>query len=122
RNPVRLQRRRSGNRDGAGGPLPKEHLMADNKPLEGKRVAFLATDGVEQVELTQPWEAVEQAGGKPVLVSLEKGTIQGFNHLDKGDTFDVDLAVDDAEADDFDALVLPGGVANPDQLRMNEQA
>jgi protease I len=95
--------------------------MAD-KPLQGKKIAFLATDGVEQVELTDPWEAVRDAGAEAVLVSLEKGSIQGFEHLDKGKTFDVDAAVGDVSADDFDGLVLPGGVANPDHLRMDEKA
>jgi protease I len=86
--------------------------------IEGKRVAFLvANEGVEQVELTRPWEAVEQAGGEPVLIAPEKGEVQAFNHLDKADTFDATAAVDDAGADDYDALVLPGGVANPDNLR-----
>jgi protease I len=95
--------------------------MAD-KPLQGKRIAFLATDGVEQVELTEPWKAVEDAGADPVLVSPKEGQIQGFQHLDKGDTFDVDQPVAEALPDRFDGLVLPGGVANPDQLRMDEQA
>jgi protease I len=95
--------------------------MAD-KPLQGKRVAFLATDGVEQVELTEPWKAVEQAGADPVLVSPKDDEIQGFNHLDKGDTFEVDESVGQASAESFDALVLPGGVANPDQLRMDESS
>jgi protease I len=90
--------------------------------LEGKKVAFLATDGVEQVELTEPWKAVEQEGGKPELVSLESGEIQGFNHLDKDQTFQVDTTAADASADDYDGLVLPGGVANPDFLRTNEDA
>jgi protease I len=90
--------------------------------LSGKRIAFLATDGVEQVELTEPWQAVEAAGGRPELVSLEAGEIQGFEHLDKGDTFRVDRVVSDADAADYDALVLPGGVANPDRLRMDEDA
>ena len=90
--------------------------------LEGKRVAFLATDGVEQVELTEPWKAVEQEGGEPELVSLESGEIQGFEHLDKGRTFPVDRTVSDATADDYDGLVLPGGVANPDFLRADEDA
>jgi protease I len=90
--------------------------------LNDKRVAFLATDGVEQIELTEPWKAVEGEGGKPELVSLESGEIQGFEHLDKGDTFPVDRAVADANADDYDALVLPGGVANPDFLRGDEDA
>ena len=85
--------------------------------LEGKRVAFLAADGVEQVEFTEPWEAVEGEGGKPELISLEAGEVQAFEHLDKADTFDVDRSVADADASDYDGLVLPGGVANPDFLR-----
>lgn len=95
--------------------------MAD-KPLQGKRIAFLATDGVEQVELTDPWQAVESAGAEPVLVSPKDGEIQGFEHLDKGRTFEVDETVAEASPDDFDDLVLPGGVANPDRLRMDEKA
>lgn len=94
--------------------------MADK--LQGKRVAFLATDMVEQVELTEPWKAVEQAGGTPELVSLEEGEIQGFNHYDKADKFPVDRTVDDASPDDYDALVLPGGVGNPDTLRRYDNA
>jgi protease I len=90
--------------------------------LDGKRVAFMATDGVEQVEFTEPWKAVEDAGGTPELISLEDGQIQGFNHLDKADTFDVDRVVSDANESDYDALVLPGGVANPDALRTDEDA
>jgi deglycase len=88
--------------------------------LEGKRVAFLAADMVEQVELTEPWKAVEQAGGTPELVSLKDGTIQGFEHFEPADTFTVDRTVEEASADDYDALVLPGGVGNPDQLRVDE--
>ena len=91
--------------------------------LEGKKVAFLvANEGVEQVELTEPWKAVEQAGGTPELVSLEAGPLQAFNHLDKGDTFKVDHTVDEVSPSDYDALVLPGGVANPDFLRMDGKA
>jgi protease I len=91
--------------------------------LQGKRIAFLvAPEGVEQVELTEPWKAVESEGGKPELVSIEKGKIQAFNHLDKADTFPVDRTVSDASASDYDALVLPGGVANPDILRMHDDA
>src|SRR5215212_7992504 len=91
--------------------------------LSGKTIAFLvATEGTEQVELTEPWNAVEQAGGKPELLSLESGEIQAFNHLDKADTFPVDRVVSEASATDYDALVLPGGVANPDFLRMDEDA
>jgi protease I len=90
--------------------------------LNGKKVAFLATDGVEQVELTEPWKAVEREGGQPELISLESGGIQGFDHLDHGETFSVDRTVADASAGDYDGLVLPGGVANPDFLRMDEDA
>ncbi|GII64183.1 glutamine amidotransferase [Sphaerisporangium krabiense] len=91
--------------------------------LQGKTIAFLtATEGVEQVELTEPWQAVEQAGGTPRLISTERGAVQAFNHLDKADTFDVDATVDEVSVDDFDGLVLPGGVANPDNLRMHENA
>src|SRR4051794_15953658 len=94
--------------------------MADE--LKGKKVAFLAAEGVEQVELTEPWKAVEQAGGAPELVSVEDGEVQAFDHLDKADTFPVDRTAKDADASDYDALVLPGGVANPDFLRMDEDA
>jgi protease I len=90
--------------------------------LQGKRVAFLATDMVEQVELTEPWKAVESEGATPELISLEEGEIQGFNHYDKADTFKVDRTVEEARADDYDALVVPGGVGNPDTMRMAENA
>lgn len=90
--------------------------------LKGKRIAFLATDGVEQVELTEPWKAVEQAGGTPELISQKSGTIQGFDHHDKGDTFPVDKAVQKADPTEYDGLVLPGGVINPDILRTDEAA
>jgi protease I len=90
--------------------------------LQGKRVAFLATDMVEQVELTEPWKAVQDEGATPELVSLEDGEIQGFNHYDKADTFKVDRTVEEASADDYDALVIPGGVGNPDTMRMDENA
>jgi deglycase len=90
--------------------------------LSNKRVAFLATDGVEQVELTEPWKAVEEAGGTPELVSLKEGEIQGFEHFDKGDRFRVDTAVEQADPSDYDALVLPGGVINPDILRTHREA
>jgi protease I len=90
--------------------------------LNGKRVASLATDMFEQVELVEPRKAVEQAGAEVELVSLETGEIQGFNHYDKADTFPVDKAVSDVSADDYDALLLPGGVGNPDTLRMHEDA
>lgn len=90
--------------------------------LQGKRIAFMATDGVEQVELTEPWNAVKEAGGEPQLISIKSGEIQGFNHLDKGDTFKVDKTVAEARAEDYDGFVQPGGVANPDFLRMDPQA
>ena len=90
--------------------------------LSGKRVAFLASDMFEQVELIEPWKAVEEAGGTPELVSLKEGEIQGFDHYDKADTFPVDRTVEEASASDYDALVLPGGVGNPDKLRLDENA
>jgi protease I len=91
--------------------------------LEGKRVAFVvANEGVEQVELTEPWKAVVDAGGEPVLIAPKDGTVQAFDHLDKGDTFDVDETTTTAEPGRFDAVVLPGGVANPDQLRTDDAA
>jgi protease I len=90
--------------------------------LQGKRVAFLATDMVEQVELTEPWQAVVDEGAQVELVSLEEGEIQGFNHYDKADTFKVDRTVEEAQAADYDALVIPGGVGNPDTLRADENA
>ena len=94
--------------------------MADK--LQGKRVAFLATDMVEQVELTEPWQAVKNEGATPELISLEEGEIQGFNHYDKADKFKVDRTVEEASADDYDALVIPGGVGNPDTMRADENA
>jgi len=94
--------------------------MADT--LEGKRVAILFTEGVEQVELTEPLEAARNAGADVDLISLEQGEVQMFNHLDKGDTIDADRAVADADPSDYDGLVLPGGVANPDALRADEDA
>jgi protease I len=91
--------------------------MAD---LNSKRIAFVcATEGTEQIELTSPREALDGAGATTHLISTEAGEIQGFNHLDKGDTFEVDRTIDEVSVDDYDALVLPGGVANPDNLRMN---
>lgn len=92
------------------------------KELQGRRVAILATDGVEQVELTKPRDALHQAGARTDLINLKPGKIQGFNHLDKGDTFPVDRTVSEARVEDYDALVLPGGVANPDALRIDEKA
>ena len=86
--------------------------------LSGRTVAFLvANEGAEQVELTSPWQAVEDSGGSPELLAPDKGKVQAFNHLDRGDTFKVDKTVDKAEPSDYDAIVLPGGVASPDRLR-----
>ena len=90
--------------------------------LTGRKVAFLATDGVEQVELTAPWNALKTAGADVVLVSEKTGDIQAVNHDEKGEKFHVDLEVTKASARDFDALVLPGGVKNPDKLRTNKAA
>jgi protease I len=90
--------------------------------LQGKRVAFLATDMVEQVELAEPWKAVEEAGATPELISVQEGEIQGFNHYDRADKFKVDRTVEEARADDYDALVVPGGVGNPDTMRTDENA
>src|SRR5687768_7930449 len=91
--------------------------------LSGRRIAFLvANEGVEQVELTEPWKAIQEAGAETDLLTLEEEKVQAFNHLDKGDTFDPDGVVSEASADDYDGLVLPGGVANPDFLRMDERA
>ncbi|MFW0794379.1 type 1 glutamine amidotransferase domain-containing protein [Gordonia sp. CPCC 205515] len=95
--------------------------MADE--LTGITVAFLvAPEGVEQVELTEPWKVVEATGGTAKLVSTGSGTVQAYHHLDRADTFPVDATVDSVSVDDFDALVLPGGLANPDALRMNSDA
>jgi protease I len=90
--------------------------------LQGKRVAFLFTEGVEQVELTEPLEAVRKAGAETDLISLETDKVEAWNHFDKGDKFSIDHAVADVDASDYDGLVLPGGVANPDQLRVDEDA
>ena len=91
--------------------------------LRGLRVAFVtANEGVEQVELTEPWKAVESAGGTPELIAPKEGDVQAMNHLDKADTFKVDTTTSRANATDYDAVVLPGGVANPDRLRMDRPA
>lgn len=91
--------------------------------LQGKKIAFLtANEGVEQVELTEPMRAVREAGAEAELLAPEAGDVQAFNHLDKGDTFEADRAVRDADPSEYDGLVLPGGVANPDQLRMKPEA
>jgi protease I len=90
--------------------------------LQGKKIAFLATDGVEQIELTEPWKAVQQAGATPELISIKEGEIQGVHHMDKADTFRVDRLAKDADPDDYAGIVQPGGVANPDFLRNDEDA
>jgi len=91
--------------------------------LRGKQIVFLvANEGVEQVELTSPWESVEQAGGQPVLVAPQAGKVQAFNHLDKGDVFEATLDTGALNPDDYAGVVLPGGVANPDQLRTDDAA
>ena len=90
--------------------------------LQGKRIAFLAADGVEQVELTEPWKAAKNVGARVELLSIKPGRIQGVDGMDKTDTFPVDRLVVDARAEDYDALVLPGGVANPDHLRVSQEA
>ena len=90
--------------------------------LSGKSVAILVADGFEQIEMTSPREALERAGANTRIVSPESGTVQGWNHFDKADRFPVDVPLDRAHAEEFDALLLPGGVANPDQLRMDHRA
>ncbi len=91
--------------------------------LSGRRIAFLtANEGVEEVELTEPWKAVEQAGAKPELIAPKSGEVQSMRHLDKSKTYPVDRTLDDADPDDYDGVVLPGGVANPDQLRTDRRA
>jgi len=95
--------------------------MADQ--IQGKKIAFLmANEGVEEVEFTRPWEAVKAAGGQPELITPDGGEVQAFNHLDKSDTFNADKAVEEVSANDYDGLVLPGGVADPDVLRTSEPA
>ena len=90
--------------------------------LQGKRIAILAADMFEQVELVEPRKALDKAGATVELISLEEGEIQGFNHYDRADVFEVDKTVEEAAADDYDGLMLPGGVGNPDTLRMDENA
>ena len=90
--------------------------------LQGKKVAILATDGVERVELTEPRKALDAAGARTVVVSPKSGSIKGWEHDHWGDSITVDQSLDDARADQFDALMLPGGVMNPDHLRQNERA
>jgi protease I len=98
--------------------------QVSNQPLQGKRVAMLMTDGVEQIEYTSPRSYLEERGATVVLLSPKDAgeEVQGFNHLQPGDKFKVEMNVRDANPTDFDALVLPGGVANPDNLRMSREA
>jgi protease I len=91
-------------------------------PLLGKRVAILVAEGFEQSEMLEPRTALEKAGAETELVSTAKGAVQGWNHFDKADHFHVDVEIDNAKAENYDALLLPGGVASPDQLRMNPSA
>ncbi len=91
--------------------------------LEGMRIAFLvANEGIEQVELTEPWKAVSEAGGEPDLVAPEPGKAKAVNHLEPADSFDVDRTTAQLDVADYGGVVLPGGVANPDQLRMDDAA
>jgi protease I len=92
------------------------------RKLDGKKVAILVTDGFEQVEMTKPRGALDEAGAETKIVSLKSGKIQGMNHADKGDKFDVDLTLDEARPEEFDALMIPGGLMNPDALRSNDNA
>ena len=97
--------------------------QALEQPLAGRRIAVLATDGVEQIELTEPWSAVEAAGAEVSLISLEPGVIQAMNHdTEAADTFRVHHVVTDVAASDFDGLLIPGGTTNPDKLRQNPAA
>lgn len=93
-----------------------------SESLRGRRIAILLTDGFERVEMTEPRKALEEAGAKTVLISPKTPTVQGWNHFDKADEFPVDIPLDSANASEYDALLLPGGVANPDQLRVNDRA
>lgn len=93
-----------------------------SKELSGKRVAILVTDGFEEVEMTEPRKALNDAGAVTTLISPRKTEVQGWNHQDKGRRFNVDIELDSADPNDYDALLLPGGVANPDQLRINPKA
>ena len=92
------------------------------RKLDGKKVAILVTDGFEQVEMTKPREALDEAGADTKIVALKSGKIQGMNHADKGDKFDVDLTLDEARPEEFDALMIPGGLMNPDALRSSDEA
>ena len=93
-----------------------------DRTLNGMRIAILATSGVEQVELTEPRKALDQAGARTTLISPKKQKIQGFNHFDKADQFNPEMSLDEANAKDFDAVLLPGGALNADALRVEEKA
>lgn len=93
-----------------------------SKKLEDKKIAILATDGFEEVELSEPRKALKEAGAKTYIISPKSGTIKAWNHTNWGDTYEVDRTLDEVSAEDFDNLLLPGGVLNPDQLRMNDKA
>src|SRR5881394_2982145 len=92
------------------------------RKLDGKKVAILVADGFEQVELTKPRQALDEWGAQTKIVSLKPGKIQGMNHADKADKFDVDVTLDQARPEEFDALLIPGGLYNPDAMRTNEKA
>jgi len=111
-------------RPGAGNGLPRPKASKGiTMSIDGKAVAFLVSkEGIEQVELTEPWAAVTDAGGTPELISVEAGEVQGYRHLTPADTFRVDVTADQAAAERYSALVLPGGVANGDLLRWQEPA
>lgn len=96
-----------------------ERRMANN--LEGKKIAIVVTDGFEQVELTEPKKALEEAGAETHLIALKDGEVKGWNHTDWGDKFKVDKTIDSVNADDYNGLLLPGGVMSPDKLRANEK-
>jgi protease I len=93
-----------------------------SQELSGKKIAILVENAFEQVEMTEPRKALEEAGAQTHLISPQKDKVQGWNHFDKGDEFPVDVPLENANPNDYDALLLPGGVANPDQLRMNQKA
>src|SRR4051794_30569435 len=92
-----------------------------NARLDGKKIAIIAADMVEQVELVEPRKALDEAGAETQLISMKPGTIQGFNHYDKADTLEVDKSIDSASASDYDGLLIPGGVGSPDQMRGDER-
>ena len=92
------------------------------RKLDGKKVAILVADGFEQMEMTKPRKALDEAGAQTKIVSLKSGKVQGMNHMDKGDKFDVDLTLNEARPEEFDALMVPGGLYNPDVMRTNDRA